>query len=112
MRISDWSSDVCSSDLNLRSKIALLMRLGPLPAKTSTAAPANSELGSIATNRNRDPIRMPRRRRRQPRANGRSEEHTSALQSLMRHQYAVFCLTKKRITTRWMFDHILTTDQY
>src|SRR3546814_1452554 len=28
----------------------------------------------------------------------RSEEHTSELQSLMRNQYAVFCLTKKKLT--------------
>src|SRR3546814_9690773 len=33
---------------------------------------------------------------------GRSEEHTSELQSLMRISYAVFCLKKKtRYTTRW-----------
>src|SRR3546814_2125619 len=31
-------------------------------------------------------------------ADGRSEEHTSELQSLMRISYAVFCLKKKRIT--------------
>src|SRR3546814_2094695 len=31
----------------------------------------------------------------QPRAKGRSEEHTSELQSLMRISYAVFCLKKK-----------------
>src|SRR3546814_9587127 len=30
---------------------------------------------------------------------GRSEEHTSELQSLMRTSYAVFCLTKKKINT-------------
>src|SRR3546814_3547327 len=30
----------------------------------------------------------------------RSEEHTSELPSLMRISYAVFCLTKKKITTR------------
>src|SRR3546814_4048790 len=30
----------------------------------------------------------------------RSEEHTSELQSLMRHSYAVFCLTKKTDTDR------------
>src|SRR3546814_6445115 len=30
---------------------------------------------------------------------GRSEEHTSELQSLMRSSYAVFCLKKKKITT-------------
>src|SRR3546814_6055378 len=28
---------------------------------------------------------------------GRSEEHTSELQSLVRHSYAVFCLKKKKI---------------
>src|SRR3546814_81340 len=32
-------------------------------------------------------------------ADGRSEEHTSELQSLMRHSYAVFCLKKKTYTT-------------
>src|SRR3546814_6226913 len=32
-------------------------------------------------------------------ADGRSEEHTSELQSLMRISYSVFCLTKKKITT-------------
>src|SRR3546814_4142385 len=31
---------------------------------------------------------------------GRSEEHTSELQSLMRISYAVFCLTKKKIITQ------------
>src|SRR3546814_7682549 len=31
-----------------------------------------------------------------PRADGRSEEHTSELQSLMRISYAVFCLKKKK----------------
>src|SRR3546814_1281491 len=39
----------------------------------------------------------------------RSEEHTSALQSLMRTSYAVFCLTQKRYhttsTTRCISEH-------
>src|SRR3546814_17997946 len=35
----------------------------------------------------------------QPRFQGRSEEHTSELQSLMRISYAVFCLKKKRTST-------------
>src|SRR3546814_4695246 len=34
-----------------------------------------------------------------PASQPRSEEHTSELQSLMRHSYAVFCLTKKNSTT-------------
>src|SRR3546814_7802284 len=38
---------------------------------------------------------------------GRSEEHTSELQSLMRISYAVFCLKKKKIQTT---QHITTTD--
>src|SRR3546814_6574660 len=37
----------------------------------------------------------PRQRRRGPRRDRRSEEHTSELQSLMRISYAVFCLKKK-----------------
>src|SRR3546814_1554093 len=41
---------------------------------------------------------------------GRSEEHTSELQSLMRILYAVFCLKKKIkqsiYTTRQLYDHI------
>src|SRR3546814_6721749 len=36
---------------------------------------------------------------RWPKVCGRSEEHTSELQSLMRNSYAVFCLKKKNITT-------------
>src|SRR3546814_4111085 len=35
---------------------------------------------------------------------GRSEEHTSELQSLMRISYAVFCLKKKRATTYYNND--------
>src|SRR3546814_4415312 len=34
-----------------------------------------------------------------PVEDGRSEEHTSELQSLMRSSYAVFCLKKKNTTT-------------
>src|SRR3546814_3027147 len=36
--------------------------------------------------------------RRQAVQTGRSEEHTSELQSLMRNSYAVFCLKKKKPT--------------
>src|SRR3546814_6840111 len=41
-----------------------------------------------------------RGRCRKPVAHGRSEEHTSELQSLMRISYAVFCLKKKTTTTQ------------
>src|SRR3546814_5003358 len=39
---------------------------------------------------------------------GRSEEHTSELQSLMRISYAVFCLKKKKQTTYCMLTHDTT----
>src|SRR3546814_4244692 len=46
---------------------------------------------------------------------GRSEEHTSELQSLMRISYAVFCLKKKKITTpiirHYNAKHIITLSQ-
>src|SRR3546814_5062085 len=35
---------------------------------------------------------------------GRSEEHTSELQSLMRISYAVFCLKKKQSTNACQYD--------
>src|SRR3546814_6635935 len=44
-----------------------------------------------------------------PRPRRRSEEHTSELQSLMRISYAVFCLKKKKTTTRLTHTH---TQQY
>src|SRR3546814_9124065 len=47
-----------------------------------------------------------RARRHRRRALARSEEHTSELQSLMRISYAVFCLKKKKSTTK----HPTTTD--
>src|SRR3546814_3256340 len=43
--------------------------------------------------------------RRQPRKGGRSEEHTSELQSLMRISYAAFCLKKKNIQTHIPQNH-------
>src|SRR3546814_4544941 len=42
--------------------------------------------------------RSARRLPARARARGRSEEHTSELQSLMRISYAVFCLKKKKET--------------
>src|SRR3546814_3494353 len=72
MRISDWSSDVCSSDL---IKIDIL----------------NLVLHPVF--RSHDSVRSGSAHafRRE-----RSEEHTSELQSLMRTSYAVFCLKKKK----------------
>src|SRR3546814_7278457 len=76
MRISDWSSDVCSSDLDARG------------AHRSTVP--TSWCSSSRTRRGPKPKPM----RSTP--TYRSEEHTSELQSLMRISYAVFCLKKKQ----------------
>src|SRR3546814_1632832 len=103
MRISDWSSDVCSSDLRLLAPppcgaiprrsyavcethhAAMLCMLGP--CWTSSARMALPAGFHRSYRRNHPP------RNGVP---GRSEEHTSELQSLMRISYAVFCLKKKK----------------
>src|SRR3546814_5834492 len=43
---------------------------------------------------------------------GRSEEHTSELQSLMRISYAVFCLKKKKKRRQNQHTHLTTTSHY
>src|SRR3546814_8653563 len=110
MRISDWSSDVCSSDLPpLRSRASILRdaadgskrRDGHRPDSESGLTSLVCEDGcgqrgsfpyfpGQAAEGGADPgSRGPAPRR--------SEEHTSELQSLMRISYAVFCLNKKNI---------------
>src|SRR3546814_6487701 len=88
MRISDWSSDVCSSDLNSAN--------GPCRAAStpqlSTASIAPGRARSLSTSISRP---RPARRKTTVSPRRRSEEHTSELQSLMRISYAVFCLTTK-----------------
>src|SRR3546814_2149552 len=95
MRISDWSSDVCSSDLALRRTPACRGRAaeidhqahaGPLqrPARRARLAPPSRRAGTPARG-------WPGGHRGGARPL-RSEEHTSELQSLMRISYAVFCL--------------------
>src|SRR3546814_1366813 len=107
MRISDWSSDVCSSDL--------------LQAKWNDRLFSRISAGSTALEKPYGPDRRRLARSRveydhyrHGRCAGacrpldsddhpfescpphRSEEHTSELQSLMRISYAVFCLKKKK----------------
>src|SRR3546814_7323702 len=121
MRISDWSSDVCSSDLivddgadrNLpdlhriaRLHVHLLARddliaggdalrsqnIGDLPVLILHQRDEGGTVGVI--------FQALDSRRNVPLApleiDERSEEHTSELQSLMRISYAVFCLKKKK----------------
>src|SRR3546814_2068347 len=111
MRISDWSSDVCSSDLenkrfivdsHYRANLALSMTGRSASRISSTdARPFGLMLIVMPfalVSARTCPISLPEAAVRAGFAFGegaRSEEHTSELQSLMRISYAVFCLKKK-----------------
>src|SRR3546814_1721319 len=101
MRISDWSSDVCSSDLLWRRKgWSGRQRRGP-PDGALATGPVGlihvetdfGQAGIVArpTGAGSLPLSGVNERGAQ-----RSEEHTSELQSLMRISYAVFCLKEKK----------------
>src|SRR3546814_6308203 len=124
MRISDWSSDVCSSDLSARSwarasrgaacafRCRRSSRSGFLDEGDMIGAPgAGPDLGArraqpadlaegdVAGDEQRPVAGILAGRRggaehavhAKAGLAGRSEEHTSELQSLMRLSYAVFC---------------------
>src|SRR3546814_8766438 len=101
MRISDWSSDVCSSDLPADDHVVEMRdqeqrivehEIGRRYREHHPRHPADHE-GEHERDRPHhrqfepDPAAIHREQR--------SEEHTSELQSLMRLSYAVFCLKKK-----------------
>src|SRR3546814_7057389 len=92
MRISDWSSDVCSSDLGQLNFLKAGIRYADLItvvsrnyAREILTPKFGCGLEGILTER--------------------SEEHTSELQSLMRISYAVFCLKKKKIKTQMRHNY-------
>src|SRR3546814_6735510 len=109
MRISDWSSDVCSSDLSgMKGVFApvgsyvpgtdLTLKAGKIRGEESNGMLVSErELGlsdeheGIIELSADTPLGAPFAE-----VMGRSEEHTSELQSLMRISYAVFCLKKKK----------------
>src|SRR3546814_10792214 len=108
MRIRDWSSDVCSSDLLLSADHTAswlqpaqhLNRTAFLPGVTWSDGLRSLWAGQQTMPyepRQWPPISATIRRAR---ASTRSEEHTSELQSLMRISYAVFCLKKKNNQTQ------------
>src|SRR3546814_5451794 len=109
MRISDWSSDVCSSDL-LLGRIPSAVGYQPTLSADMGALQeriASAHKGSITSVQAiyvpaddlTDPAPATSFAHLDATTTLRSEEHTSELQSLMRISYAVFCL-KKKITTR------------
>src|SRR3546814_5426092 len=107
VRISDWSSDVCSSDLRKKLEAAnaivrpntiwISLRNPPDVSPKASARPV-AMMMMTATMRATGPWMDSRMDCSGP-SHGieeRSEEHTSELQSLMRISYAVFCLKKKK----------------
>src|SRR3546814_6644206 len=109
MRISDWSSDVCSSDLQDRGQETDIAAEQPETAVDIGDERLHELVDDIQILHARDSLkamdwgrgnRWPREggAMRSPRRDGarrRSEEHTYELQSLMRISYAVFCLNKQ-----------------
>src|SRR3546814_1492151 len=97
MRISDWSSDVCSSDLRstARRRIREARTADGHVAGDAARRPARAAVLAVHVDADADRSGVARARHRLPAADRRSEEHTSELQSLMRISYAVFCLKKK-----------------
>src|SRR3546814_1651632 len=114
MRISDWSSDVCSSDLRTPNALTIndpepyrawshnhgshlqsldqdarnrLTRWLDRLSGASARVPGRTAMQATLAEVELSLLRLP--------ADERSEEHTSELQSLMRISYAVFCLKKK-----------------
>src|SRR3546814_9684021 len=106
MRISDWSSDVCSSDLRRDGQREEQPQRGERgrhegpggKLEAHAGVPSRRHAGLVpASNLPRTPAFAARWMPEQVRGDGgrsRSEEHTSELQSLMRTSYAVFCLQK------------------
>src|SRR3546814_5248967 len=110
MRISDWSSDVCSSDLENRARArrprARRLQLRDVPRRkrredlqVERQRPQPRSMADLRPRREPRFLHLSRAEEGQGAAHGRdprSEEHTSELQSLMRISYAVFCLKTKK----------------
>src|SRR3546814_7357487 len=110
MRISDWSSDVCSSDLNQPFTAGRCDPPCPLRRRGKDASPRRDlPVRPAATVRRDaqtdDDHQSSRHEGRADGASCRSEEHTSELQSLMRISYAVFCLKKKKKQNTKTYDY-------
>src|SRR3546814_7713645 len=106
MRISDWSSDVCSSDLSNKAAVVFVQRIGNdlqfvleflrFGVGGSVVGGTLGQLPPCQRHRRGGQARI---QMYEGAAVGRSEEHTSELQSLMRISYAVFCLKNNKNKT-------------
>src|SRR3546814_3867047 len=112
MRISDWSSDVCSSDLasiSLPQSFAFgtLVEFVVPSQSPGMKGLQSTKISGWSTLRSMKSLLQVMQcealissRSRSCRTSLRSEEHTSELQSLMRNSYAVFCLTIQKRTNK------------
>src|SRR3546814_9238634 len=113
MRISDWSSDVCSSDLPGVAPASGSLFAAPAGGRVACSAQLTPSFPALqpapsfccTTTRRAVELLLPGLGSTTPAggvtvavltSRSRSEEHTSELQSLMRISYAVFCLKKKK----------------
>src|SRR3546814_8749382 len=108
MRISDWSSDVCSSDLLGMEGDHIGPGVGKCLQPGIDRRHHQMHIEWLGA------VRPPRLDHHWPDGeighDMRSEEHKSELQSLMRNSYAVVCLKKKvtaKITTQYTQDNII-----
>src|SRR3546814_5051436 len=106
MRISDWSSDVCSSDLRGVGGIFYDHLEGAFDANFAFTKDVGEAFLAIFPTIVRRRMGLAWTSEERQRQLERSEEHTSELQSLMRISYAVFCLKQK------IYRHILLQYTY
>src|SRR3546814_9502619 len=101
MRISDWSSDVCSSNCGVIPGGGRIFSLSSGVIESTPLPIASEKVCSAGIQRKVWPSSDATSIPYIAGAFERSEEHTSELQSLMRISYAVFCLkTQKEIKRR------------
>src|SRR3546814_8534565 len=112
MRISDWSSDVCSSDLRVRPRARradeaqrLVEHIEHRRHDERAEDHADDQRDLLLPRRRADELAglevleivvRDRRDTEHKPGDDRSEEYTSALQSIMRRSYAVYSLRKKK----------------
>src|SRR3546814_7628824 len=113
MLISDWSSDVCSSDRDGCRPWPLVEDHEAEQGGEDEAAIADrhelrgrgelkaADVAVLAQDGDRAHREQGKRLAERQRPPERSEEHTSELQSLMRTSYAVFCLKTEKITKKY-----------
>src|SRR3546814_7339967 len=115
MRISDWSSDVCSSDLDDGEDVLTAIEnqtfdavIIDLHVPGASGVEIMKQTRFMDAGRKRTPFIVLTADATSEARRERSEEQTSELQSLMRTSYAVFCFKNKQITQSTHLSHLMT----